>query len=200
MFGFVLLAAASARADNLTRWTTNYYNVAGSTIRDIHRSLAQARPWRDKSSMDALTDWSVTWRFYVSQSGDKCRCTSFSTTTTITMTLPRWIAATNTPPEIKTAWQRYITALGQHEAGHAQFALNATAEMQKQCRNLEMPDCDGLRSRISSQCQAILEDHRRREREYDERTKHGATQGAVLRPDRPNDSSPRTTAPRDGAR
>jgi len=198
--GLALLAAASARADNLTRWTTNYYNVAGSTIRDIHRSLAQSRPWRDKSSMDGLTDWHVTWRFYVSQSGDKCRCTSFSTTTTITMTLPRWIAATNATPEIKTAWQRYITALGQHEAGHAQFALNAAAEMQKQSRNLAMPNCDALRSQIGSLCQAILEDFRNRERAYDERTKHGMTQGAVLRPDRPNDNLSSTNAPRDSAR
>ena len=199
-FGIVLLAAASARADNLTRWTTNYYNVAGSTIRDIHRSLAQSRPWRDKSTADGLTDWRVTWRFYVAPSGDKCRCTSFSTTTTITMTLPRWIAATNALPEIKTAWQRYITALGQHEAGHAQFALNAAAEMQKQSRNLEMPDCDGLRSKISGQCQAILDDYRRREREYDERTKHGAAQGAALRLDRPNDDFPRINPQKDGPR
>ena len=193
-FGLVLLAAASGRADNLTRWTTNYYNVAGSTIRDIHRSLAQSRPWRDKSSMDGLTDWRVTWNFYVAPSGDKCRCTSFSTTTTITMTLPRWIAATNTPPEIKTAWQRYVTALAQHEAGHAQFALNAAAEMQKQSKNLEMANCDALRSQISSQCQAILDDFRNREKAYDERTKNGATQGAVLRPERPNDFS-RTNSP-----
>jgi predicted secreted Zn-dependent protease len=199
-FGLILLAAASAPADNLTRWTTNYYNVAGSTIRDIHRSLAQSRPWRDKSSTDGLTDWHVTWHFYVAASGDKCRCTSFSTTTTITMTLPRWIAATNTPPEIKTAWQRYATALGQHEAGHAQFALNAAAEMQKQGKNLEMPNCDALRSQISSQCQAILDDFRNREKAYDERTKHGATQGAFLRPDRPNDSFSLTNAPNDAVR
>jgi predicted secreted Zn-dependent protease len=198
-FGFVLVAVAGARADNLTRWTTNYYNVAGSTIRDIHRSLAQSRPWRDKSSMDGQTDWRVTWSFYVASSGDKCRCTSFSTTTTITMTLPRWIAATNTPPEIKTAWQRYVTALGQHEAGHAQFALNAAAEMQKQCRNMEIPNCDVLRSQISSQCQSILDDFRNREKTYDERTKNGATQGAVLRHDRPNDNVPRPNAPTDGA-
>jgi predicted secreted Zn-dependent protease len=116
------------------------------------------------------------------------------------MTLPRWIAATNTPPEIKTAWQRYITALGQHEAGHAQFALNAAAEMQRQSKTAEMADCEALKSTLNSQSQAILEDYRRREREYDERTKHGAAQGAVLRPDRPNDNFPRTNAPRDGAR
>ena len=85
---------------------------------------------------------------------------------------------------MKTAWQRYITALCQHEAGHAQFALNAAADMHKQIKALgDAPDCEGLKGRINGLCQSTLDDYRRREKEYDERTRHGVTRGAILRSD-----------------
>jgi predicted secreted Zn-dependent protease len=135
-----------------------------------------------ESQHDGLTDWRVNWRFNVAPSGNGCRYTSFSTTTIITITLPRWHAPTNATDDIKAEWQRYITALGQHEAGHAQFALHAAADMHKQLKKTgEAPDCDTLRSRLTSMCQSTVTSYRQREREYDERTRHGATQGAVLR-------------------
>src|SRR5688572_33476936 len=107
---------------------TNYYNVSGATVGELHQALRQNRPWRDNSAHHALTSWRVNWNFYVANSDRGCRVTSFSTRSSIRITLPRWIAPTNAGPEVLQAWQRYITALGQHEAGHAQFALAAATE------------------------------------------------------------------------
>jgi predicted secreted Zn-dependent protease len=177
----LVFTAVGAQGQNSISRTTNYYNVMGATIRDIHESLAQARPWKNKSSMDGQTQWHVEWRFNVAPAGSICRCTFFTTTTTITVTLPRWTAPANAAAEVKTNWQRYITALGQHEAGHAQLALDAAAGLEKQNKTAESGDCDSLRRKINSQCNATIEEYRRREKDYDERTRHGVTQGAVLR-------------------
>jgi predicted secreted Zn-dependent protease len=162
-------------------WSTNYYSVTGATVREIHQSLRQNRPWKNTSQMDGFTRWQVSWNFFVSPSGDKCRLTSFSTRTTVTITLPRWIAPTNATEDVRSAWERFITALGKHEAGHGQIAVAAAAEIHKRAKESgQDADCAALKQKINSLGQSILEQYRARDREYDERTKHGVTQGAVL--------------------
>jgi predicted secreted Zn-dependent protease len=161
---------------------TNYYAMTGSSIRHIHESLRQTRPWKDKSTHDGSTEWRIQWRANFNVEDGVCHCSSFDTTTTITITLPRWVVPTNTPVAVRAAWQQYLTALMQHEAGHADFALAAAAEMHKRIKEIESDaDCAALKTRVHSECQAIIDSHRAREKEYDERTKHGATQGATLR-------------------
>jgi predicted secreted Zn-dependent protease len=103
-------------------------------------------------------------------------------TTTITTWLPRWIAPTNAAPGLREAWERYFAGLSEHEAGHARIALAAGVEIGK--RTLEIggqPDRESLRQKINEVALQIVNDHRQQETEYDQRTRHGATQGAVLR-------------------
>jgi predicted secreted Zn-dependent protease len=177
-----LALAASALAQPAVSWTTNYYQVTGATLRDIHASLRSNRPWKSAGQHDGYTSWHVNWTFNVRQIDNKCRLTSLNTRTTIAITLPRWVAPTNAPEEVRAAWQRYIGALGQHEAGHGQMALAAAAEILKRGKESgEDANCDGLRQKINNLGQTIIDQYRARDQQYDERTKHGVTQGAVLR-------------------
>jgi len=171
-----------AAAQNTVYWTTNYYSVTGATVGEIHQSLSRNRPWKDKSTHHGLTDWRIQWRYQVASSPGECRLAAFTTTTTITVTLPRWMRPSNALPEATTNWSRYITALGQHEAGHAQHGLAAAAEQHRRVPQLasEM-NCDALKKRIDDLAQQIVDEYGRRDREYDERTGHGAKQGASLR-------------------
>ena len=124
----ILLVASSARAQDTVTWTTNSYPVTGSTLGEIHQSLRLARATRNNAKWDGLTEWNINWRFALTESGDECRVASFSTKTTLTLTLPRWSAPTNATPATRSEWRRYITALAQHELGHAQFDQLAAAE------------------------------------------------------------------------
>jgi predicted secreted Zn-dependent protease len=181
LMGLALAAPLSALAQPAVSWTTNYYPVSGATVREIHASLRSNRPWKSAAQNDGYTRWRVEWTFGVSPVGDKCRLTTFSTRTTVTITLPRWTAPTNATEEVRRAWERYISALGQHEAGHGQMAMAAAAEIQKRARESgEDGDCAALKQKINSLGQSIVEQYRTRDREYDERTRHGETQGAVL--------------------
>jgi predicted secreted Zn-dependent protease len=104
--------------------------------------------------------------------------------------LPRWTGPTNAFQTIQPTWDRYFAALAEHEAGHARFALDAAAEMHKQVQALgEQPDCEGLKKKINALAQQVLADYRKREQQYDQTTRHGATQGAVF-PGRPRGPRP----------
>src|SRR5262245_66209109 len=98
LLGWMGLAGRTV-AQNSVQWTTNYYLVTGATLPEIRRSINEARPWKDRENTDALTKWRVDWRFTVGQSASGCYCNTFSTTTTIAMTLPKWIVATNAQDE-----------------------------------------------------------------------------------------------------
>ena len=170
-----------AHAENIVQWTTNYYPVTGATLGEIRQSINQARPWKGRSSLDGLTEWQVNWQFDVSASATGCQWVSFNTKTTIKVTLPGWSPPTNTPPEVKEAWRRFFTALAQHEAGHAQIAQAAAKEVARRATQIgEATDCDSLKKTIHSVANQVIEDHRKQDKDYDERTEHGARQGAFL--------------------
>jgi predicted secreted Zn-dependent protease len=172
----------SAAAQDTVLRKTNYYAMTGSSIRDIQESLRQTRPWKEKSERDGSTEWYVGWHASYSASGGTCQCVSFTTTTTITITLPKWIAPTNTPAEVRAAWTKYVAALEAHEAGHADLAISAAAEMHKRIKEIGSDlDCNTLRTTVQNECKAVLDSHRAQERDYDRKTRHGATQGATLR-------------------
>jgi len=178
-----LLPNAHTQAQNQLVWRTNYYSVTGASLREIHRSMDQSRPWKAAENLTGLTDWRVDWWFEVKPAEDGCRCTSFTTTTSITNTLPRWTPPADAPAALAAAWTRFITALGEHEDGHSRLALAAVADLHKRIKELgPAADCDGLRKRINDLAGRVIEEHRQREKDYDRRTRHGETQGATLRP------------------
>ena len=177
----MMWVALTAMGQNSVQWSTNYYPVTGATVPEIRQSINEARPWKDRQGTDGMTTWRVNWRFTVNSSANGCYCNTFTTITTIAITLPKWTAPTNAPEPVKAIWTRYIAALGQHEAGHAQIGLGAAAELQRKSREFgTMADCESLKARINITCVQVVQDFRRQDKEYDERTRHGTTEGAFL--------------------
>ena len=185
LFALVLFVANSAHAQDTVTWTTNSYPVTGSTLEEIHQSLRRARASRN-TKWDASTEWNINWRFSLTESSGQCRVGSFSTKTTIALTLPRWTAPTNAEPATRDEWRRYITALAQHELGHAQFAQLAAAGVRKVMSAMTTEaNCEQLKKQINAGCNTVVENFKKRDQEYDERTRHWETQGASLIVPRP---------------
>lgn len=175
--GFPCITAAQ----NSTRWTTNYYAVTGMTIPELRRSIRETRPWKERFNHDAMTDWRVDWRFTVTATPASCRVSTFGTQTTIVITMPRWNAPTNATEATRQMWQNYVSALGRHEAGHGAMAVAAAAEMSRQVQGIDKgADCDALKTSLDAACKSVIELYRTKDRVYDETTRHGAIQGAVL--------------------
>lgn len=175
------LAPLAAPAQSVARWTTNFYTVTGASLPELRHSIQQARPWKESQPTDAITDWRVNWQFTVQSGADGCRLRSVSISTTIATTLPRWHAPTNADPGTLRAWTHYLLALGRHEAGHGQIGLMAAAEIEKRFHaHGAAPDCESLKAALNALGHRIVAEHRQRDLDYDARTRHGATQGAVL--------------------
>lgn len=176
-----VFAITSLPAQNTVRWSTNYYTVTGSHPREIRRSISQARPWKQRDGFDALTTWRIDWNYSVVSTGQGCRPDAVSTVTTITTTLPRFIPATNAPPELLQRWAKYFSALARHEAQHAANGIAAASEIRTRLASAGgQASCDGLRLELNTLANAIVEQRRRADRELDQRTRHGASDGATF--------------------
>lgn len=171
-FLLLLAVGVSAHAQNSVSLSTNFYAVAGSNFREIRRSIEQSRPWKD--NFDGDTRWEINWKFTSAEGPGGCSCTSFSTTTKIVVTMPRWTPPPDVLSEVKTQWTRYFTNLAQHEAGHVRLGAAAAAEVQKQIASVgTQADCAQLKQLINDRANGVIADYRRREVEYDKRTDHG---------------------------
>jgi predicted secreted Zn-dependent protease len=178
----LILFCPSLLAQSTVEWKTNFYAVSGSSVGEIRRSIGQSRPWRDTTGVDASTMWRIKWDAKVASTEGQCGCTSFVTKVSITLTLPRWVGPTNAPIAVRQEWKRYFMALEKHEIDHAHFALSAVGEMHKRVPAVgAQPDCTGLTRNINQLARGILDDYRKREKDYDTRTMHGVKDGATLR-------------------
>ena len=168
----VAFLPSTGQAQNFVVWTTNFYSVTGANFREIRQSIAASRPWAD--GFDGDTRWNVDWRFTLTDTASGCSCSSFSTTTKIVTTLPRWTPPADVLPQVKEQWTRYFTNLAQHEAGHARIGIAAAMEVGKRISDIGVqPSCDQVKRTINERADKVVEDYRAREKEYDRRTAHG---------------------------
>jgi len=179
VIGLAPCCAVAALAQDTMTVTTNYYTVEGSSPRELRASLDQSRSLKDRSPSDARTDWDIRWAFQTISSDTECRLRSVEIRTTITITLPRWVASSNATPDLQQRWQDYMKALVKHEDGHRVFAQLAASEVGKQLRSIKVAaNCDALAESIKTKANATIDEYHEKEAQYDRKTEHGATQGA----------------------
>jgi predicted secreted Zn-dependent protease len=176
--GLLLQATSvSPRVDE----TVEYYDVTGSSAPELRAVMDRLGPETDDGErFDALTIWHVRWRYRYESDGDACAISAFTTSVEIRMTLPRWsFRAAGSP--LAERWDRYIDALVDHERRHADIGVRAAEAIQRQVSALEPAStCALLEETIQEHAERLLDQYRDEEIRYDERTRHGATQGAVF--------------------
>lgn len=180
--GAALLAALGvgvARAQVEVRWTTNYYRVTGSTLREVRQSINRSRPWRDRSQVDASTAWNVTWKYGFASTPQGCQPESVRAATVVTTTLPLYVPPTNAAPELKQRWAGYFKALAAHEARHAAIATRAAEEVQRSLAAIgTRANCPTLQADLNALGESLLARFRQEEREMDRASQHGIVDGA----------------------
>ena len=158
------LIGSVAHAQNSTTCTTNFYNVTGSAFCEIRESIAKSCPWKDQ--FDGDTRWDVRWKFQYAGRANLCVIASYSVTTKIVITLPRWTPPADVDPGVKEQWTRYYTNLAHHEWGHARLGTAAGDEVSKKLS--EMPgqsDCAALTKLVDERAERAVADYRAREKE-----------------------------------
>jgi predicted secreted Zn-dependent protease len=197
--GFSPLPSPAATVKSTITISTNYYFITGNSESALHQSLQQARPWRDQAGHDARTVWNASYKFGYQQTEAGFAATSFELQAKIAVTLPFWRMPADAPQDLRQRWVEYLRALYTHEQGHYDVVRQAMTDLEQHFQALgAYRTVAELRRAISQVGTNTLSRARREELNYDTRTQHGATQGAVFqlrRPSPPASGGPAVAAP-----
>jgi predicted secreted Zn-dependent protease len=81
---------------------------------------------------------------------------------------------------MKQEWQRFLTALAGHEAGHHTISKQHAKTMLSLLQGMKASDCSQLKLNVQKRMQTELSVLANDQARYDANTDHGATQGASL--------------------
>lgn len=175
----LLLAGTNAPARAAETLDTEYYTAPIGRDESLLAALNRATPIRQGGQVfHGYTRWHVDWRFYWESDAGGCRIVRAETSLRGNIQLPRIAGGT---PAQQTAFATYAAALREHELGHYRIGQQAAAAIRARLRgHPPQPDCATLERSANAAAHETLQEHVRREREYDARTGHGRTQGAWL--------------------
>ena len=177
-----LCAASPVRSEPLVKIAIRYYEVTGHSAGELRAQLDRLGPiGSDGRRYDGRTDWDARWSYSYSDSAAGCRIDRVTVSANITYTMPSWNGADSAPQPLREHWRGYLAALRRHEEGHRDLALEAARAIERGIR--EMPQtllCQALPAALDALGQRTVEQHKKLDAEYDARTGHGTTQGAVF--------------------
>jgi predicted secreted Zn-dependent protease len=158
-----------------------YYPVTGGDVAGIGRSMVAMAPRENGEPARGLTHWWVTWHANWAPAGH-CRVTDVDVQLRAEVTLPSWTPPADADAVVRRRWERFLSALSVHEAGHVDIGTAAAAEISRTLQQVTAPDCGFMERRTHALVDGLLNDYIARDRSYDRQTRHGATQGAVWPP------------------
>ena len=174
------LAALPARAGVSETLDYTDYAVQGDHRGSLGLVLDENSPIRhDGQTYHAYTSWLVVWHYTWRADGNgSCRIVQTDTDLHSTITLPRLDGGS---PLMRERFERYLTALREHELGHHQIGLQAAQEVDRQLQGMPpMADCQRLETAANKLAARTVNRFKDEERTYDLITVHGRLQGARL--------------------
>lgn len=162
---------------------TTTYKVQGNSVSDLRARMMQDGPVdAQKRHHPGYTTWRVTWTFGCGVAGGDARLERVNVKVDVKYTLPEWQKPGDADPELAAKWQDYMAALRKHEDGHRDIGVRAGRRILEMLQQLPAAEsCVKAGQAANEAGQKILQSSRDEELEYDRATRHGATQGAVLR-------------------
>lgn len=174
------LVVAEARAEISETLSYTDYRVEAGHNQSLARALAHTSPIRHHGKIfHAYTTWRVSWQFHWNQEAEgTCRIVRVATSLDTTIRLPRLDGGS---PSQRERFQRYLSALHEHELGHHRIGRQAALEIDQQLKSMpSLPDCTRLVAAANRLAQHIVTRYQDEERTYDLVTVHGRLQGARL--------------------
>ena len=149
-----------------------YYLVEGNSLAEARQSIMNEGKRRD-----AYLAWEIFWTDPVEALASGTALVKPAVRNQMELTLPRW---QNPPADLAGQWERYLLAVIEHELVHIGHVDTAVEALKKDL--LDASTVDGMVARQQADMigHKALNAIRAEDRAFDRRTKHGATQGAVL--------------------
>ncbi|MCX7839296.1 MAG: DUF922 domain-containing protein [Anaerolineae bacterium] len=159
------------------------YDVSGKTINEISKSLeanAMPDPAEPGSRYYALTRWQLASDWAMRPSLRGCEVVDGKVMVAITMTLPALVTP-NVPTDVRQRFDTFMEKTVLHESDHVEITLRGAREYQRALsHHPPASNCDILKSQLNTLFRQNFDAIQRANREYDAKTQHGRTQGAVF--------------------
>ena len=158
--------------------TLVHYDVTGQDYPTLMRSLSANGP----RGFHGLARWKIDYQYTTTQQRERCSISSVRLRVSGEILMPRWVDAATAPIDLQRRWSDYYAALQQHEDGHIQHGRELAILVRQRLMGLGAVPCENLQALAQREYDRLYGNLKTRDQEYDARTNHGATQGALFRP------------------
>ena len=153
-----------------------YYAVTGRDYRSLMNSMNVNGP----KGFHGLASWKIRKELATAKAKDGCHISTVHLTVTGEILMPRWEDKSTASADLQQRWARYYDALKLHEDGHIQNGRELALLVRERLMSLGTLPCERLPGIAEGEYQRVYSNLKSRDKEYDDRTNHGATQGAKL--------------------
>lgn len=177
----LLVLAAPISAKVVEQLDYAHYEVDPEGYDKLYQAVNAVTPVKvDGKTFHGLTKWHIKWNYWFDTDDDgACAITRTKVTLTATITLPQLVNSEDWQDEI---FDEYLDALTEHEMGHYEISQEAAQAIDDALQELDAEDdCPTLKQVANQSARDLLNEYKQAERDYDQRTQHGRTQGARLR-------------------
>lgn len=179
-----MLFARAACAEHRVTETTEHYTIRGDDPRDLREQMNRlGMRGADGQTFDANTASRIRWDFTYRTSSDDCRIGTVLVLLDIRYLMPRWDGHTSAPRTLRDAWDAYVEKLAAHERTHGDLARRTAEDLELALLNLPGKRyCEEVGKDANDLAKNAVKELQRQDAEYDARTRHGYTEGAVFPP------------------
>lgn len=161
-----------------------HYDVIGNNINELQKQMNQnGTRWHDGIVYTGLTTWKIDYVYDITSKGGRYGVKSASTKVDIVYRMPRMRLAV-ADLELTALWNEYLERLQHHEFGHKDLAVKAASEVNEILATVpSYGSADELAQEVTRRTEEKFKKLKQVQVAYDHETRHGETQGAVLRLD-----------------
>jgi predicted secreted Zn-dependent protease len=156
-----------------------YYDVHGSTVAELHADMRKLGPKIDGASFVGEARSPMRWTWRTERASGGCEIREVTVYVNAQITLPRWTPPPTADSSVVAEWNRFLTALEVHEAGHKDITAKSGKAIIDRLRGLSGP-CALLSTRANDLARDIVTRASEEQRLYDATTRHGLTQGTAF--------------------
>lgn len=156
---------------------TNYYSIFANNGVELDAQLSL----KSRNGFHADTKWSIQPRYRFKKENGSCFVSDSNVTLTVTYTMPEWMNKAEAPTELQTKWNTWYSNLLSHEKTHGFNGRQAYSDIKHGIYILNRArTCSQLTDDLRNMIDNALFKYSQEDKLYDQRTRHGATEGATI--------------------
>lgn len=179
---FLVSTGVEAYPTPIVEFRLKHYPVHGQTVAALKQSMFQNTPVRsEQGTYGGVTENSIETTYdLISTADGGCTVRNPMVRLLSVVTLPK-LAEPIASGAVAAEWDRFLGALRAHELIHAQNGRSMANTVLKRLNGVRtQSSCDQVSPRLKHAISKLIDNMGEYDRQIDETTNHGETQGAVL--------------------